>query len=206
MQAQRMPFDVETHARGYAAAGQYEHCFELAITSYGPELLGFLASLVGDEEAARELYAQLCADLWKALPHFEWRASFRTWAYASARHAAQRYRQRDRRARRFQPLSTGVHEIAASRDRVSTSPHLRTENKTKVRLLRDSLDPADREILTLRIDRELEWQEIAEILAGTSLSEAEGARRSAALRKRFERIKRQLRTLAEAAGMLDEQA
>jgi RNA polymerase sigma-70 factor, ECF subfamily len=206
MRAQRLSVDVEPRIRAHAADGQHAHAFEIAIAAYGPELLGYLASMLSDEDAARELYAQLCADLWKGLPAFEWRSTFRTWAYAVARNELHRHRELGRRARRFEALSTGVQEISDERARTLTSPHLRTANKSKLQELRDSLDPDDRAILVLRIDRELEWQEIAEALAGASLSGDERARHAAALRKRFERIKAELRARAREAGLLDDTA
>jgi RNA polymerase sigma-70 factor (ECF subfamily) len=74
--------------------------------------------------------------------------------------------------------------------------HLRTEVKDKVAALRAQLDEEDRTILVLRIDRKLAWQDIARVLADEELSDAEATKRSAALRKRFERIKDRLRKLA----------
>ena len=51
----------------------------------------------------------------------------------------------------------------------------------------------------LRIDRELEWEEIAAVLA------ADGVEVNAAtLRKRFERLKERLREQAEEQGLLDD--
>jgi RNA polymerase sigma-70 factor, ECF subfamily len=66
--------------------------------------------------------------------------------------------------------------------------------KDRLRALRDELKPEDRELLVLRLDRELEWPEIALIL-GTD---------AATLRKRFERLKEKLRTMAQRAGLLQE--
>ncbi|KAB2892705.1 MAG: DUF3419 family protein, partial [Kofleriaceae bacterium] len=66
--------------------------------------------------------------------------------------------------------------------------------------LRDELSPEDQAILILRIDRQLEWRDVVRALADEEdgdLSDAEITRRSAAVRKRFERIKNDLKKLVE---------
>jgi DNA-directed RNA polymerase specialized sigma24 family protein len=60
-------------------------------------------------------------------------------------------------------------------------------------LLRAELTDDEQELLTLRIDRELEWEEIAAILDATS----------SALRKRFERLIPRLEQMARERGLLD---
>jgi RNA polymerase sigma-70 factor (ECF subfamily) len=58
--------------------------------------------------------------------------------------------------------------------------------------LRAQLSDADRTLLALRIDQQLSWEEIAEVLA------EEGARpEPATLAKRFERVKERLRVLLQ---------
>ena len=58
------------------------------------------------------------------------------------------------------------------------------------------LAPDDQTLLIMRIDRELAWSEIALVMSDAepgALSEAQLKRQSAALRKRFERLKQELR-------------
>jgi RNA polymerase sigma-70 factor, ECF subfamily len=81
--------------------------------------------------------------------------------------------------------------------------HLRTEIKDKVAALREQLDEEDRTILILRVDRKLAWQDIARVLAEEDISGSEATKRSAALRKRFERIKERLRKLAAEVRSTD---
>jgi RNA polymerase sigma-70 factor, ECF subfamily len=194
----------EDRLRTLAIDGQYERCFEEAIERYGAELLGFLASMVGDEEAGRELYSQLCEDLWKALPAFEWRASFRTWAYVAARNGVHRFRAQNARHRQLRPITSSALDHVAYEERSRTAPHLRTENKSKLAELRETLEPEERMILVLRLDRGLDWHEVAEVIEGRSLADAERARAAATMRKRFERIKERLRALAEKHGLLQD--
>ena len=83
-------------------------------------------------------------------------------------------------------------EAIAQEVRSTTAMHLRAETPAHVQKLREQLEPDDRTLLVLRVDRDLPWGEIASIV-GT---------REATLRKRYERIKTRLRELAEAEGLL----
>jgi hypothetical protein len=67
----------------------------------------------------------------------------------------------------------------------------------RLRRLRAELPAQDQTLLVLRVDKELEWEEIAAVLA------AENAPVSAvALRKRFERIKTRLARRAREEGLV----
>jgi DNA-directed RNA polymerase specialized sigma24 family protein len=75
------------------------------------------------------------------------------------------------------------HDLAALLD---------TGIKDRMAALRAELSPEDQTLLTLRVDRDLPWGDVADIL-----DEAEPA-----LRKRFERLKLRLRELARTHGLL----
>jgi len=75
---------------------------------------------------------------------------------------------------------------------------MRTETRTRLSMLRDSLDPDDRTLLILRVDRRMPWRDIAEVLTDPA-EPAPLERRAAALRKRFERLKLELREQLLAA-------
>jgi RNA polymerase sigma-70 factor, ECF subfamily len=194
----------EEELRRSARAGELRGAFERALARYGPELLGFLDALVGHEEEARELYAQLCEDLWRAFPEFEWRATFRTWAYVAARNAVRRHRASAGR-RRLRPLTSQTLEGLEARLRTETAPHLKTDNKARVSRLRERLDPDDRMLLILRVDRALAWEDIAAILDDRAHDEGARKRAAASMRKRFERLKERLRALAREEGLLSDE-
>ena len=88
--------------------------------------------------------------------------------------------------------------------RTQTEPWLRTDVKDRLRQLRDSLNPDDRVILVLRLDRGLSWNEVALVTLGEEGASAEALRReSARLRKRFQDLKEELRVRAQRAGLLE---
>jgi len=183
-------------------ARRVEPAATLALQTYGPELYGFLASQLGNEADTGEVFSQLTEDLWRGLPRFEWRCTLRTWLYLLARHAAARFRS--------SPWNRGGRtgdskldaQIAEVRGR--TEPWLRTEVKDRLRQLRDSLAPDDRLLLTLRLDRQLAWNEVALVTLGEENATADALKREAArLRKRFQDLKEELRVRALRAGLLE---
>src|SRR5262252_7389603 len=99
---------MEAQIREALDAGDFERAATLAIRGYGPEILGYLAVLVRDREAATELFAQFSEALWKGLPRFRRESTLRTWAYAVAWRTAKRA-QRDRRRNRARRLDTDEH-------------------------------------------------------------------------------------------------
>lgn len=193
--------DVEAQLCALLDARDLEAAASRALHAYGPELYGFLINLMGGESDASEVFSQTAEDFWRGLPSFERRCSVRTWLYVLARSAAARFWRspwhRDARA--------GSHlESIVAETRSRTQPWLRTEVKDKWRELRESLDPDDRTLLVLRVDRDLDWNDVARVLLSREEADAaELARESARLRKRYHHLKEQLRARARAAGLLD---
>jgi len=93
------------------------------------------------------------------------------------------------------------------RVRTMTLPHLKSDVKQQVQKLRQSLDPEDQALLILRIDRRLAWNEIGAVMLGPdeARNDAAVARRAASLRKRFERVKDDLKRLARENNLLSEE-
>ncbi len=83
------------------------------------------------------------------------------------------------------------------RMRTTTLANLGGKRATRAERLRAQLEPDEQMLLTLRLDRELDWREIAVVLEDEPpADDAAVTRAAAALRKRFERIKEKLRKLA----------
>ena len=182
------------------AAGRHREVATAAIRAYGPEILGFLAAMLRDEDAARDVFSQFCEDLWTGLPRFRGDCSLRTWAYTVARNAASDYRDSAHNRRRCAISECPEILEAAEAARTTTLAYLRTEVKDRVAAMRDRLHPEDQTMLILRIDRGMSFNDIARVTLGDVAPEdgAALARKSAALRKRFERIKAELRSLVRA--------
>jgi RNA polymerase sigma-70 factor (ECF subfamily) len=126
----------------------------------------------------------------------------RTWLYVLARNAAARFWRspwhRDARASGSRLDSL----VAEARSR--TPPWQRTDVKDRWRALRESLDPDDRALLVLRVDRALDWNDVARVISSRAdADEGELARESARLRKRYQHLRDELRERARAEGLLD---
>ena len=97
----------------------------------------------------------------------------------------------------------GELERAAAEIRSATLTYLRTQVKDELALLREQLSPDDQAILILRVDRKLAWLDVARALAGEDdLPDDELVRSSARLRKRFGRIKAELKQKLETRPAL----
>jgi RNA polymerase sigma-70 factor (ECF subfamily) len=180
-------------------AGDLRGAAERAVSGYGPEVLGFLVTTLRDEEDAREAFAQASVDLWAGLPTFRRDASVRTWFYALGRHAAARLRRAAyRKPGRHAPVSEA--EAIAEQVRSRTLPHLRTEAKDALAEVRAALDPEDRALLVLRVDRGMKWSEVAAVMAEDEGS-PDSSRAEARLRKRFQVLKDEIRERCAALGL-----
>jgi len=177
----------------------------LIVRGYGPEILGFLAARLTDETASSEAFSMFMEDLWRGLPAFECRSSVRVWAYTIARHAAIRLNAAPhRRPKRNVPLSApGALSKLAERVRTDTAPFLRTEFKDRVAKLRSQLSEEDRTLLVLRVDRALEWTDVARVFLPPDPPPSSRALTSEAakLRKRFQLVKAKIRRMAAESGL-----
>ncbi len=187
---------LESRISTLLTAGERAAAITLAVRGYGPQILGYLQAVLRSTDDGAEAFSRFCEDLWVGVDTYARRSSFKAWAYTVAWHAALQV-VRDPERKRQRPLVSQEAEKLAHEVRSLTGPHLLTVNKDRLAELRQSLDPADQTLLILRLDRDLSWREIAEVLA----SEGEEIT-DAAVRKRFERIKDRLRELAVKLGLL----
>src|SRR5262249_58616576 len=111
---------------------------------------------------AEDAFSVFSEDLWRGFPGFRWQSSFRTWAYTLARHAL--HRSIDREGRRAVPLSEAPLSQLEQRVREQTLSFLRTEAKDDFVELRNALDPDNRTLLVLRVDRRMRWGDVAPVI------------------------------------------
>jgi RNA polymerase sigma-70 factor (ECF subfamily) len=186
-------------------AGDLELAATRALETHGSEILSFLVARLRSMSEGQEAFSMFAEDLWRGLPAFGWRCSVRTWAYSLARNAANRHVVvAQRRPERNLALSQHASvSQAVERVRSATQIHQRTDVKDRVRALREQLEPDDQMLLLLRVDRDLSWRDTAIAMCSeTDLDDAAIEREAVKLRKRFERVKADLRRMAEEAGLL----
>ena len=197
-------------------AGDVPGAVALVVERLGHSIHGYLRTLLSEDEAD-EAYSRFQEDVMKGLPKFRWECPVRAWAHRIAFHAAARIWRMPRR-RLEEPLPSSLSRLGPG----SNGSQPGTSGRhAGLAVLRASLSVEDQTLLTLRIDRELEWEEIAAVLdvgeggEGTSGgggtppgTTGDGGRRSyareaAALRKRYERLTRRLREEARHHGLID---
>jgi RNA polymerase sigma-70 factor (ECF subfamily) len=203
--------ELEADIQRRAAAGDFAGAADVAMRGYGREVFEFLAALHHDEEDARETFSLFAEGLWRGLPGFAWHCSFRTWAYAVARKASLRYR-RDarRRNRRIAALPEGSNLSGIAEEiRSATTSYLKTDRKSRFAALRASLPAEDQALLMLRVDRQLPWTDLAQVLQeeeGAAPLTGEALKREAArLRKRFQLLKEKLYELGRREGLVGDE-
>jgi len=192
---------------------------------YGPQILGYLRAVIRDPEDAAEVFSQFAEDVWRGLPGFRGECSVRVWAYKIAWHAASRFGRDPYRRRRDRLATSMASRLAESL--LSSSNQNLERRSAEVERLREHLSSEEQSLLILRVDRQLSWREVAEVLAAEgeegdgddgpggdgrpgpggwgspSPAAEDGAPDEATLRKRFERLKGKLARLAREEGLLN---
>jgi 2-phosphoglycolate phosphatase len=196
----RAPVDprlsLEERVQALLKEGRSREAATDAIQTLGPQVLAYLTALLKNEGDARDVFSHFAEDLWKGLAGWRGEASLRGWAYRIAWHASVRW-VRDPFRQRGQRLETTEASRLAQEVRSSIAENAWREER--MARLRDLLDPEERTLLILRIDRDLSWREVADVLAEDGCP----APSEAALRKRFERLKEKLGKAARDEGLIE---
>lgn len=197
---------LENRIRAYCDAGDKRRAATLLLEGYGREVLGFLVARLRDRDAASEVFSQFAEDLWKGLDGFRWQCSARVWAYTLVRHAASRYigDARKRNVRNVPLSRAGPLSAIEQKIRTATMASVRTEARSRLAELRESLPVEDQTLLILRVNRKLDWKEIAQVMAydGQALTEETLDKHAVRLRKRYQLTKDRLRRMALEKGLM----
>jgi RNA polymerase sigma-70 factor, ECF subfamily len=194
---------LEAQAKAAAAKGDWRRVATVALEAYGDEILGFLIAQAKDEVAAHEAFSMFTEAMWRGLMGFRWECTLRTWCYTLARHAWFRYlRDRARGAETVPLMSSGSIPIDELASRIkATQPSVNSGARMQLEMLREELEVDDQTLLTLRLDRSMAWRDVARVMSDPDddMDDAALERRAGGLRKRFMKIKADLREQLEAA-------
>jgi RNA polymerase sigma-70 factor (ECF subfamily) len=182
------PKALDGAVRARLDAGDLRGAVGLLVEHLGPSIHAYLRTLLLEDEAA-EAYSDFQENVMKGLPGFRWDCPVRAWAHRVAFHSAARIWRRPGR-RLEEPLPSALSRLGAGSGPVEP---IMSSRHAGLAQLRASLSVEDQTLLTLRIDRELEWEEIAAVLD----------LEAPALRKRFERLVKRLREEAREHGLID---
>jgi RNA polymerase sigma-70 factor, ECF subfamily len=201
---------LERAVRARLDGGDERGAVGLVVERFGPSVRGYLRTLLLEDEA-EEAFSIFAENLLTGLPGFRWECPLQAWAHRVAYHAAARVWRRPGR-RLEEPLPSALSQLGPGSARSAPGPSSRHAG---LEVLRVSLSIEDQTLLTLRYDRELEWEEIAAVLEegggdeptppspGGDERRRPRARQAATLRKRYERLTRRLREEARHHGLID---
>lgn len=188
---------LEARVQALLAERQFGEAASATLRQLGPQVLSYLAGILRSEADAHEVFSQFAEDLWKGLPGFRGESSLRGWAYRIAWHASARY-VRDPYRQRGRRLETTEASRIAEEVRSALAPE-QSWRSQRVAQLRDALEPEEKALLILRVDRCLSWREVAVAMT----EEGKDPPSEVALRKRFERLKEKLGRAAKEQGLID---
>jgi DNA-directed RNA polymerase specialized sigma24 family protein len=163
------PFDQAAQLRDVEAAvcrrilqGETRSAAALAMTAYGAEIFGFLIGVLDGTSEAKTVYADVAQRVATEIEGFESRVKLRIWLYALSRRELRDRRLRRRPADLVDESESETAEVSHAR----SSPR-RTRALSK---LRRSMTQEERELLILRVDRRLDWRELAQTALGEGTS------------------------------------
>lgn len=192
---------VDDDVAALVHAGNAREAARRVIEAFGAEVFGYVVSVVRDEDLAGDAFGAACESVLTGIPAFRRESSVRTWFYTIARHAA--YRELKRQSRTRRESISSLDAALEAQVRTATAAFRKTDVKDGIARLRESLSAEERELLLLRVDRGLAWNEIAAVYVGTDGADGDALKQAAArCRKQFERAKTKLRELAEREGLL----
>ncbi len=144
-----------------------QQAFGVLVQRYQRRVTGFLAQLVGDVEAARELTQEAFLRAWGALDRFDPRYRFSTWLFRIAHNLGiDRLRRREVPTRGLETEGRDGRQVElAIRDR-GRDPLGHLENRELAGVLREAigeLRPEYRRLVLLRHFAGLSYREIAEL-------------------------------------------
>ncbi|HET9599636.1 MAG TPA: sigma-70 family RNA polymerase sigma factor [Anaeromyxobacteraceae bacterium] len=184
---------VEEQVKAALARGDSRAAATIALRAHGDALRTYLRSLLPPDDAD-DVYCAAAEQIWKSLPRFRFECPLRAWSFRLAWRAVGRFHRDPYRRRGRRLLTSEASRIALS---VPTSSPGLGGRREAFRRLQAELSPRDQTLLYLRAARALEWDEVAAVLSrdGEAVT-------SAALRKRYERLKKRLVEEARAKGLL----
>jgi RNA polymerase sigma-70 factor (ECF subfamily) len=187
---------VEAKVQELLSAGDLRGAATAAIQGFGPKVLGYLRSILRDDNDAADAFSNFAEDLWRGIGTYRGEASFKTWAYKLAWCSAMHIRS-DAYRRLGRRLESG--EASGLAADIRTRSVVRDEvQRQGLDKLRATLTPEEQTLLFLRLDQQLGWNEVAEVLSGGGAPVE-----AATVRKRYERLKADLARLVREQGLAD---
>lgn len=156
-----------------------EHAFELLVRKYQRGIYRLTYRMTNDHFTADELALETFVRAYKALPRFRKGANFFNWVYTIAMRLSLNYIKKEKRTVNGDPevMNAIAHRESHSDDMLDRV--IAKETTLKIRQAIERLPEKLKMVLLLRIDEEMSYSEIAEVLkvpTGTVMSRLNRAR------------------------------
>jgi RNA polymerase sigma-70 factor, ECF subfamily len=182
---------LESEIRELCLQRNFREASHKALSEYGAEILGWLVSVVPNQQIAEDICQDFCLAFWHALPGFEWKSSLRVWTYSLARYTRNRYYRDKHRKRQPESLSQFESELSVGLSTILSRMY-QEQRLSQLAQLRRQLSEDEQTLLILRVDRELSFREIGEVMDWEE----------ATARKNFQYAKSKLTKLAKEAKLI----
>lgn len=178
--------------------GDIEGAASRVLESCGPAVRGYLRVALGDDRQVRDAFSAFSESVWQRLRRYRFEPRLAVWVHRLAYRAA---KERHEVSRLRRPAATrkgrpGSHPLGLTRTRAATLEPLGATEDAE--LMRRELSLEEQTLLTLRIDRQFDWDEVAWVL-GQRASRGAGS----AMERRYERLVARLHAVAIARGLID---
>jgi RNA polymerase sigma-70 factor (ECF subfamily) len=179
-------------------SGDIEGAAARALECCGPAVRGYLRVALGDDRHVRDAFSAFSESVWQRLRRYRAEPRLAVWLHRLAYTAAKERHEtsRLRRPSSARKARTSSRERALSRTRAASIEPLGPAEDAE--LMRRELSLEEQTLLTLRIDRQFSWNEIAWVLGQGS-----GSAAGTAMARRYERLVARLHEVAITRGLID---
>jgi RNA polymerase sigma-70 factor (ECF subfamily) len=175
--------------------GDIEGAAARVLQGCGAWIRGYLRVALGEDRLVRDAFSAFSEAVWQRIRRYRAEKRLVVWAHRLAYVAAKERREtsRLRKPSTTRKAKTGSREL--SRTRAATLEPLGAAEDAE--LLRRELSLEEQTLLTLRIDRQFAWAEIAWVL-----SQGSGSGAGSQMARRYERLVARLHATAVARGLI----
>jgi RNA polymerase sigma-70 factor (ECF subfamily) len=167
-----------------------------ALHALGPEVKGYLARMMRSPEDAEDVWQETEIAAVRHRDQLREIEKLRGWVYAIAKNCAKEA------LRKRLPAGDDADDLDDAVEALARGPKTwwrRTTNKSTLRDLIDELPLDLKTLVVLRLDRELDWEEVAEVLGTTRTGKPMTA---ANARQMYARVTGDLRDEMRARGLI----
>lgn len=149
----------------YNEEGKEDYAFNLIMRKYSQRIYWHIRKMVGSHEEADDLLQETLVKVWKYLPGFRKESDLYTWIYRIATNETINFLRKER-LRSFVSLSDNDKIVS---EKLTADPYFNgDEIQRKLYRAIRQLPPKQRAVFNLRYFENMKYEEIVQILGGTT--------------------------------------